>query len=80
MMRFIDLRNQGTYNSFAFFNTSLDTFVSINGEQTWRSRQDFIDNGNGGDEALFQRLLRLIPDPDRPDDKWVDEEKWETAT
>lgn len=37
MIRFIDLRNQGTGKRFAFWSTSGDHFIRIDGEQAWNT-------------------------------------------
>lgn len=64
-MRFIDLRRQiiitDNYPMFAFFDTVTDTFVTINGNQTWSSQQEIIkdiksENPHNPTER-FERLL-----------------------
>lgn len=37
MIRFVDLRGQGTENRFAFFDTVCDRFLDLAGEHAWQT-------------------------------------------
>lgn len=41
VIRFIDLRKQGTASRFAFFNTVSDKFVTVDGYQVWDTWSEF---------------------------------------
>jgi len=59
MIRFIDLRGQGTGSRFAFYDTVRDHFLELEGEQAWDVFLEFAevcDNAN-----LRQRCKRLCP-------------------
>ena len=43
MIRFIDIRNQGTGNRFAFWDTICSEFIRINGENAWITWGEFYD-------------------------------------
>lgn len=63
MIRFIDLRNQGTGYRFAFFDTVSDRFLDFGGEHAWDSVKDFTEvytkNSHGYD---VDRLVRQLPE------------------
>ena len=68
MIRFIDLRGQGTCNRFAFWNTRVDQFVDLgNRDQAWTTRKDFLECSGLLEDDFRDRLLGLMPD-------WVDTE------
>ena len=41
MIRFIDIRNQGTGNRFAFWDTIYNRFVCFDGEYAWTNWNEF---------------------------------------
>jgi len=43
MIRFVDLRGQGTGYRFAFWDTTRDSFCTFAGEQAWEARKDFAE-------------------------------------
>ncbi len=43
MIRFIDIRNQGTGARFAFWSTVTDQFIEISGYQAWNSWAELED-------------------------------------
>lgn len=43
MIRFIDLRNQGTYYRFAFWDTCVNQFLTIDGDMAWDNRQQLVE-------------------------------------
>lgn len=76
MMRFIDLRGQINTEiddsgeplpieeqepHFAFYDTIPDSFVCLNGNYTWNSRNELLCDA-AGSYGLSTRLLRLLPD------------------
>ena len=44
MIRFIDLRGQGTGCTFAFFNTVTNRFIKIGNVEAWEDFNDFRDS------------------------------------
>lgn len=44
MIRFIDLRTQGTGGRFAFWDTVTDRFVELSGSQVWETLGEFLDD------------------------------------
>ena len=61
MIRFIDLRNQGTGNTFAFWNTITDKFIEFkDGDQAWYSFTDFIESA--GPNTDITRFKNLSPE------------------
>lgn len=69
MIRFIDLRDQGTGYRFAFWDTVTDQFLQFSGEQAWDDADDFCRNFNHkgaayGDPEVthhVERFLGLMP-------------------
>jgi len=59
MIRFIDIRGQGTGNRFAFYNTVNSSFVEASDEVAWESMDDFRSDCD--DEAVFKRCSSLCP-------------------
>lgn len=53
MIRFIDLRYQGTCYRFAFWDTVTDSFDTYDGEQAWKTWDDF--------EAHFRQVQIPVP-------------------
>ena len=47
MIRFIDIRNQGTGYRFAFWNTVTDEFISVSTESAWDSWDEFAEIADG---------------------------------
>lgn len=78
MIRFLDIRGQGTGCRFAFWDTTRDTFCSFAGEQAWNTRKEFaeafvISGGEFADAVRvsgIERFTSLMPD-------WVDFEPTE---
>ena len=79
MIRFVDIRGQGTPHRFAFWDTIRDAFCKFGDCQAWGSVVDFIEDfeyshGHGGyyrKEYLIERFMALMPD-------WahLSEEEW----
>ena len=44
MIRFIDLRGQGTGNRLAFWDTVVDRFCDFAGYQAWENKFEFINS------------------------------------
>jgi hypothetical protein len=59
MIRFIDLRQQGTLHRFAFWDTCVNRFLEFSGSQAWDIVEDLKDDVE--DKALLERLLGLMP-------------------
>lgn len=86
MIRFIDLRNQGTYFRFAFWNTNINRFIDINGSQAWDTEEEFVEDlvdlhlsrkeSPKEFESSKTRFLRLMPDWAKVDDG-KGEDEWE---
>ena len=69
MLRFIDIRNQGTGNRFAFYDTIRDRFVEISSEMAWKSLKDFKYCCEvAAEKELFERCKVLCSE-------WVNDEK-----
>ncbi|WP_286241164.1 hypothetical protein [Neptuniibacter halophilus] len=64
MIRFIDIRNQGTGARFTFWSTSSDRFISIDGEFAWNSWGEFAEVAQG--QVDLDRYRRICP-------SWVDD-------
>jgi hypothetical protein len=70
MIRFIDLRGQGTTYKFAFWDTTKDKFCEFFDSQAWESIDDFkeafeLDGGRFSDGVRIsgiERFLDLIPE------------------
>lgn len=79
MVRFIDIRGQGTGKRFAFWDTGHDVFLSFGDDSAWETRGDFTDsfNSSGGSdgvsESRIDRFTGLMPawteTPMRDDDE-----------
>lgn len=86
MIRFIDLRNHGTYHRFAFWDTVVDRFLTIDGAMAWSDRKQLIDAithqyEKAGRSFLdtqgrINRLTGLLPDWAIVDDGKGEEEWW----
>lgn len=67
MLRFIDLRYQGTGDRFAFYCTSSDTFEDLDGMQSWSTWEEFetdyesIDPSKRPSLPPLTRYKRLCP-------------------
>ena len=67
MVRFIDLTDQILNDTFLFtwYNTINDTFININGEQTWFSwkefEYDFLTMENDWGIYNIDRFRKLFP-------------------
>ena len=70
MIRFIDIRGQGTGYRFAFWDTIRNRFCEFNGEQAWESLEDFTESFNWSGGKFFdvvcasgiKRFINLMPD------------------
>lgn len=64
MIRFVDIRNQGTGYRFSFWDTVRDEFLEFGGSQAWDTLDDFIESFNTASTHLYgdiERFLSLIP-------------------
>jgi len=59
MIRFIDIRNQGTGERFAFWNTVYDCFINYDGDFAWTNWAEF--------EVSYETQK---PDPSYPLDRF----------
>lgn len=63
MIRFIDIRNQGTGYRFAFWDTIMDRFCTINDNQVFHTVDDLKEVFSLGNDYLdvysFERFERL---------------------
>lgn len=63
MIRFIDIRSQGTGYRFAFWDTVTNRFVDLDDEQAWDSFADFEESAKGNTiERDLQRYKNLCPE------------------
>ena len=64
MIRFIDIRKQGTGYRFAFWDTVTDSFIGIGTDQAWDDEADLRDTlaAYPRPSGFRERLLRLCPD------------------
>jgi hypothetical protein len=70
MIRFVDIRGQGTSYRFAFWDTTRDKFCEFSGDQAWESATDFAESfdmagGKFADmvrESGIERFTILMPD------------------
>lgn len=64
MIRFVDIRGQGTGLRFAFWDTVSDTFCEFNGDQAWESNTDFAESFNLDLDQFssIERFTALMPD------------------
>lgn len=65
MIRFIDIREQGTGDRFAFWDTVTDSWVCVDGDYAWSLWEDFAKAAEG--ILDLSRYRSLCPD-------WVDVE------
>ncbi len=61
VIRFIDIRGQGTGCRFAFWDTVTDSFVSVDGDYAWTSWGEFAEFFDTFADALG-RYRSLCPD------------------
>ncbi len=69
MIRFVDLGKQlevdendpETPRSFAFYDTIYSKFLSFDGQQTFESHEDLLEQMADEDVAFVQRILGLMP-------------------
>jgi len=59
MIRFIDIRGQGTGCRFAFWDTVTDSFVNLDGDFAWNTWEELFDSG--GNAADIDRYHSLCP-------------------
>jgi hypothetical protein len=62
MIRFIDIRNQGTGSRFSFFNTILNTFIDLNNTHAWDNWDNFKSLAEGFNDIDLPRLRNLCPE------------------
>lgn len=70
MIRFIDIRNQGTGYRFAFFDTTVNQFVEVDGSEVFDSYDDLefhkwpepMDKKAKDLNVLVDRLIGLCPE------------------
>lgn len=62
MIRFIDIRNQGTVYRFCFWDTMVDRFATSNNDHAWNNWDDFLENSQGVPKELIERLKSLCPE------------------
>lgn len=67
MIRFIDLRHQGTYLRFAWWDTRTNRFLEFAGEQAWSDWSDFEQVYDGTELARFRGLC-----PDWAHQPWTE--------
>ena len=63
MIRFVDIRDQGVGERFAFWCTVSDKFMLFQGEMAWNSFYEFIEvalESNFPDDQI-ERCRRLCP-------------------
>jgi hypothetical protein len=59
----LDEDELGPSTDFAFYNTVVDKFVEIAGEQDWDSKEQFLDACKSHKGKIdVERYLRLMPD------------------
>jgi len=78
MIRFVDIRNQGTGYRFAFFDTAINQFVDLGGEEVFDSFNDLNYHRNPErphENKFLDRLQSLCPDWTK-DGQEDDLEKW----
>jgi hypothetical protein len=63
MIRFVDIRGQGTGYRFAFWDTIIDKFCEFNSEQAWEDANDFEEafNLDRGRFPSIERFTNLMP-------------------
>jgi len=59
MIRFIDIRGQGTGNRFAFWDTVKNQFLWFCGEQAWNNWDEFLEVA--GDDGEIERFKGISP-------------------
>lgn len=63
MIRFVDIRGQGTCNRFAFWDTVTSKFLEFNGEQAWIDKDDFLECLDAqNNNYSVDRFVGLMPD------------------
>ena len=65
MIRFVDIRNNGTGYRAAFFSTNVDSFLKFDGSRAWdnwNELEGYLDGDDDVDNALKIRIKRLCPD------------------
>lgn len=62
MIRFIDLREQDIGYAFAFWDTTIDRFITVGGVQAWSDWKDFeSDYDRGASSINLVRFRGLCP-------------------
>lgn len=65
MIRFIDIRGQGTGAQFAFWDTGTNSFIEVNGDYAWSNLAEFVADVyacSRVDDAITDRFAALCPD------------------
>lgn len=63
MIRFVDIRNQGTGYRFAFYCTITGKFIVIDEDQAWDDVSDLKECcANSAEPIDIERLIKLCPD------------------
>ena len=63
MIRFIDIRDQGTGSRFAFFNTTKCKLIEINGSNVWDNWKEFeADSYRITEPGWLDRFKSLCPE------------------
>lgn len=71
MKRFVDVRKQGVGGKFSFYCTSIDRYLTFNGNQVWNSKSNFREDyeyylKEFQTKSDLNRYLSIMPD-------WVEE-------
>ena len=62
MIRFVDIRNQGTGYRFTFWNTVINQFVKIGTVFAWENWNDFLSYVGSLDSEEMDRYKSLCPE------------------
>jgi len=75
LIRFIDIRNQGTGSRFSFWDTCTDDYYSFMGEEAWNNFKEFKEDYRGNELRRFKNLCPEWAFDDKEDDmeKWLSE-------
>jgi hypothetical protein len=60
MLRFIDIRGQGTGKRFAFFDTVTEHFLVTKSAQAWNEKED-LEKEQSLSQEMKDRLIALLP-------------------
>ncbi len=59
MIRFIDLRGQGTGYKFAFWDTVVDEFIALGPDEAWDDIYDLTEAGRMANYDVI-RMVRMV--------------------